>query len=68
MTFYNLSKAQAALKQANPGMVREQTVSFGSLWQIPRDLHLYDDQAGFYTDFSRTKTSPIPLRGNPGKE
>jgi omega-6 fatty acid desaturase (delta-12 desaturase) len=31
--FYNLPKAQAALKQAFPGMIREKDFSFGDLWR-----------------------------------
>lgn len=61
--FYNLPKAQAALRRANPGMVRERALSFGGLWRILRNLHLYDGEAGFYKDFSRGSVPPIPSPG-----
>jgi acyl-lipid omega-6 desaturase (Delta-12 desaturase) len=50
--FYNLPKAQLALKRAHPGMVREERLSLRGLWRILRVLHLYDTETGFYTRFS----------------
>ncbi|MFF4528917.1 fatty acid desaturase [Streptomyces sp. NPDC001407] len=57
--YYNLRKAQAALKEAYPGMVREERVRVGQLARIVRRLHFYDTESGFYTDFSRTKIAPV---------
>lgn len=48
--FYNLQKAQAALKQAYPGMIREKNFSFGDLWRIVKTCHFYDGQSGYYKD------------------
>ncbi|MEV8379148.1 fatty acid desaturase [Kribbella sp. NPDC056861] len=56
--FYNLPQAQAALKRAHPGMVREDKVSLRGLWQILRNLHLYDENSGFYAHFSGTPVAP----------
>ncbi|MEU1184205.1 fatty acid desaturase [Streptomyces sp. NPDC005820] len=56
--FYNLPKAQLALKSAHPGMVREERLRLGRLWRILRGLHLYDPEAGFYTDFEAAKEPP----------
>lgn len=53
--FYNLPKAQAALKKAYPGMVRERRLSVGHLWRILRRLHFYDTESGFYAEFSGRK-------------
>lgn len=56
--FYNLPKAQQALKQRYPGMVREQRFTFGQVWRIIRHLHFYDVESGFYADASRSKVAP----------
>ncbi len=53
--FYNLPKAQAALKSAYPGMVRERRVRMRHLWHVLRRCHFYDTTSGFYTDFSRAR-------------
>lgn len=53
--FYNLPKAQAALKKRYPGMVRERRFSLRQMWEIIRHLHFYDTESGFYTDLSRAK-------------
>lgn len=58
--FYNLPKAQQALKQKYPGMVREQVFSFRQMWQIVRHLHFYDTESGFYSDASGSKVPPKP--------
>jgi omega-6 fatty acid desaturase (delta-12 desaturase) len=50
--FYNLRRAQAALKGAYPGMLRERELKLRRLWTIVRRLHFYDTESGFYTDFS----------------
>lgn len=50
--FYNLPKAQAALKKAYPGMLRERRFSFATLWRIVRDCHFYDERTGYYVSRS----------------
>lgn len=59
--FYNLPKAQAALKRAYPGMVRERRFTMTDLWRILRRCHFYDTDSGFYTDFGRTPVPAVPL-------
>jgi len=56
--FYNLLKAQSALKEAYPGMIRERQLRFRYLWRIIRRLHFYDPESGFYTDFSHAQVAP----------
>lgn len=56
--FYNLLKAQAALKDAYPGMIRERRLRGRYLWQIVRRLHYYDPESGYYTDYSRAQVAP----------
>lgn len=56
--YYNLPKAQEALKQQYPGMVREKKFTFGQMWRIVRHLHFYDTESGFYTDRTRAKVAP----------
>ncbi|MFG3024977.1 fatty acid desaturase [Streptomyces sp. NPDC048254] len=56
--FYNLPRAQQALKRQYPGMVRERRFSFKQMWLIVRRLHFYDTESGFYTDLSRAKVEP----------
>ena len=56
--FYNLPKAQEALKEAYPGMVRERYVKLRHLWSILRDCHFYDTESGYYTDFSGEQVAP----------
>ncbi|MBP2321592.1 omega-6 fatty acid desaturase (delta-12 desaturase) [Kibdelosporangium banguiense] len=61
--FYNLPQAQGALKQAYPGMVREQKLTPTALLGILKDLHLHDaEHGGFYQDFDR---KPVPPRQTP---
>ena len=47
--FYNLRKAQAALKQAYPGMVRVETASASKVWNILRKCRFYDPISGLYS-------------------
>ena len=56
--FYNLPKAQEALKRAYPGMVRERDLKARHLWHIIRRLHFYDTESGFYSDFGKTQVPP----------
>jgi omega-6 fatty acid desaturase (delta-12 desaturase) len=56
--FYNLRKAQAALKAKYPDMVRERRLRFRHLWVIVTRLHFYDTASGFYTDFHEHNVHP----------
>ena len=47
--FYNLRKAQAALKQAYPGMVRVEKASAPRIWNILRKCRFYDPISGLYS-------------------
>jgi omega-6 fatty acid desaturase (delta-12 desaturase) len=47
--FYNLGKAQAALVQAYPDMVRVEKASVGELWKIVRKCRFYDPISGLYS-------------------
>jgi omega-6 fatty acid desaturase (delta-12 desaturase) len=47
--FYNLRRAQAALKQAYPGMVRVEKASLGEIWNILRKCRFYDPISGLYS-------------------
>lgn len=46
--FFNLPKAQKALKEAFPGMIREKPFSFKVLWDIVANCHFYDPETGYY--------------------
>lgn len=48
--FYNLQKAQTALKQAYPGMIREKNFSFSDLLHVIKKCHFYDLDSGYYKD------------------
>jgi omega-6 fatty acid desaturase (delta-12 desaturase) len=63
--FYNLRKAQAALKDRYPGMLRERRLRLREMWSILTRLHLYDTEAGFYTDFADHKVDPVPRTPEP---
>ncbi|QIS05596.1 fatty acid desaturase [Nocardia brasiliensis] len=45
---HNLLKAQAALKEAYPGMVREQPATVSALWRILKRCRFYDPVSGLY--------------------
>lgn len=60
--FYNLPKAQAALKDRYPGMVRERRLRWRHMWGILRRLHFYDTGSGFYADFHEQKVDPVTGR------
>jgi omega-6 fatty acid desaturase (delta-12 desaturase) len=47
--FYNLLKAQAALKQAYPDMVRVEKATMSKLWNILRKCRFYDPVSGLYS-------------------
>lgn len=46
--FYNLPKAQQALKNAFPDMIREKPFKFKTLWEIVTQCHFYDPSTGYY--------------------
>lgn len=48
---YNLPQAQAALKQAYPGMLREKPLRMQDIWRVARYCHLYDPVKGYYEAF-----------------
>lgn len=48
--FFNLPKAQQALKEAYPGMIKEQRFSLRTLGQIVTKCHFYDPITGYYVD------------------
>lgn len=47
--FYNLGKAQVALQQAYPDLVRVEKASVGQLWNILRKCRFYDPISGLYS-------------------
>jgi acyl-lipid omega-6 desaturase (Delta-12 desaturase) len=51
---YNLMEAQAALKSAYPGMVREKPLSIKDVWRVARYCHLYDPVKGYYEPLDET--------------
>ena len=57
--FYRLNEAQAALRAALPGMIREKPFSWRALYDAARYCHLYDPETGFYQAFDhRPSHSP----------
>ncbi|MFC8294266.1 fatty acid desaturase [Streptomyces sp. NPDC057242] len=64
--FYHLPKAQQALKDRYPGMVREERFTFRQMWSIVRHLHFYDTESGYYQELSGTKVPPAPSGPAPG--
>lgn len=60
---YNLTKAQAALKKAYPGLVRERPFTLSAVMHVVRDCHLYDPVRGYYRPFSSQDKEP-PLRSS----
>jgi len=53
--YFNLPKAQEALKEAYPGMIREKKFSFKILWGIVTKCHFYDPQTGYYLSAKEAK-------------
>jgi len=60
--FYNLQKAQVALKQAYPGLIREKNFSFGDLWHVLKTCHFYDLGSGYYTDSAEQRAMDNPAQ------
>ncbi|WP_394823881.1 fatty acid desaturase [Pendulispora albinea] len=56
--FYNLPQANAALRAALPGMMREKPFSWRELYTAVRRCHLYNPQTGFYSPFGEDGGSP----------
>jgi omega-6 fatty acid desaturase (delta-12 desaturase) len=56
--FYNLPRAQAALKDKYPDMLRERELKPRHLWRILRELHFYDTSSGLYSSFSGRPVPP----------
>ncbi|HEV3035601.1 MAG TPA: fatty acid desaturase [Solirubrobacteraceae bacterium] len=63
--FYNLRRAQEALKEAYPGMQRERRLRPRHLWQILHELHLYDTESGYYADFEGNHVRPDDATDSP---
>jgi omega-6 fatty acid desaturase (delta-12 desaturase) len=56
--YYNLPKAQVALRQRYPDMVRVEKASIGRLWNIVRKCLFYDPISGLYaTRYMRRSAS-----------
>lgn len=55
---YNLPQAQAALKAAFPGMLREKPMTVRDVWHVARHCHLYDPVSGFYEAFDGPTAAP----------
>ncbi|MFC5476074.1 fatty acid desaturase [Paraherbaspirillum soli] len=53
--FYNLQKAQLALKEAYPGMIREKPFTFGDFWKVVKTCHFYDPDSGYYKDLAERR-------------
>lgn len=53
--FYNLPEAQLALKQAYPGMVREEKAGIRKVWSIVTKCRFYDPVGGFYSSAQEMK-------------
>jgi len=60
--YYNLRKAQAVLKDAYPGMVREEKVSVGKVIEIVRKCRFYDPISGLYATTPMERV-PVDERG-----
>jgi len=56
--FYHLPKAQAALMQAYPGMVRVEKASFSKFWNILRNCRFYDPVSGLYSTRPMRRVAP----------
>lgn len=60
--YYHLDKAQAALAQAYPDMIRVEKLSVRKFWNILRDCRFYDPVSGLYS------TRPMQRAGSLEKE
>jgi len=57
--FYRLNEAQAALRTALPGMIREKPFSWRALYGAARRCHLHDPSTGFYRAFDGESSPPL---------
>lgn len=64
--FYNLDRAQHALRTALPGLVRERSFSWSDLYTAVRRCHLYEPKTGFYRPFGPDPDRPDAARGGQG--
>ncbi|WP_242676669.1 fatty acid desaturase [Rhodococcus sp. ABRD24] len=60
--FYNLPKAQAALKQTYPGMVREEPASLRRVWTVLRKCRFYDPVSGLYSTTPMAKIGDADMK------
>jgi omega-6 fatty acid desaturase (delta-12 desaturase) len=65
--FYNLQKAQTALRQRYPDMVRVEKASIGRLWNIVRKCQFYDPISGLYATghMRRSDSGSFPTGSTP---
>ena len=59
MPYYNLRKAQAALRTEYPEMVRVEKVSARKLWNIVRKCRFYDPISGLYSTRPMRRANPV---------
>lgn len=57
--YYNLVKAQAALMEAYPGMVRVEKATMPRLWSIVRKCRFYDPISGLYSTRPMQHADPV---------
>jgi omega-6 fatty acid desaturase (delta-12 desaturase) len=57
--FYNLGKAQAALKRQYPELVRIESASVPKLWNILRKCRFYDPISGLYSTRHMQRVDPV---------
>jgi omega-6 fatty acid desaturase (delta-12 desaturase) len=65
--YYNLQKAQVALRQRYPDMVRVEKASIGRVWNIVRKCLYYDPISGLYATrtMHRSDSSSAPTGSTP---
>ena len=57
--YYNLRKAQAALRREYPEMVRVEKVSARKLWNIVRKCRFYDPISGMYSTHPMRRANSV---------
>ncbi|WP_428242206.1 alpha/beta fold hydrolase [Gynuella sp.] len=55
---YNLMKAQSALKEAYPDLLRIKPLTVKDVWHVIRNCHLYDPVTGYYESFGQHQSHP----------
>jgi omega-6 fatty acid desaturase (delta-12 desaturase) len=70
--YYNLPKAQTALRKQYPDMVRVEKASIGRLWNIVHKCRFYDPISGLYatrpmfkSDSASAPTTSAPTGSSP---